>query len=182
MTITAEGDRQAANDAQSLQELFQGRLRALAEGRIHGANAQATHSSVALAESEKELLAIGSQLPETTGEFATQLGDVRDMIEAQRIKRQEAGNEAARSVEVRLKALRDDLSAETASLSRLKDVVPQRFREQTEALQAQLKEETTQRKTSQQALREVVQRLQVSLEASADMSDRSPAREWRTPR
>merc|ERR1719162_2054197 len=142
MTITAEGDRQAANDAQSLQELFQGRLRALAEGRIQSTNTEATHSSVALAESEKELLTIGSHLPETAGEFATQLGEVRDAIEAQRINRQEAGNEAARAVEVRLKALREDLSAEAASLCRLKDVVPQKFREQAEALQAQLKEET----------------------------------------
>lgn len=182
MSRTVEADRQAAHGLKVLQENFQSQLRGLSEARLQCSNVQATDSSAAVAKLQSELLALGSGLPGATDKCSKQLSEVRDAIEAHRLQRQEAGNEASRAVESRLKALRSEISAETGNLGRLKDAFPQQFRKHVEDLQADLKCETQQRRQSQAALKEVVKRLQTSLEASAEnLMEPSPARLLRTP-
>lgn len=170
----AEAERQANVDAQAIQDRFQSRVRELAEGRVRRANAQATECGAEVAEMEGELLAMGERLPDV-GQCSLQLAEVRDCIEAQRLQRQEAGNKAARDVEGKLKSLREELSAEAASLARLRDIASRRLQEGLEEAQAKLGEETAQRKARHGALVEVVHRLQTSLEASVEIEEPSAA-------
>jgi len=174
--VTSETDRQAIADEQTLQEQFHGRVRGLTEARLRRSSAEATNCSTAVAELETELLAIGEGLPDSLGQVAAEIAEARDTLEAQRLQRQEAGNEAQRSVEARLKAFREEISVEANSLVHLRDGASQRFREGMEELQATLVEETAQRKQAQLAMTEVVHRLQLSLEVSAEIIDPTPAR------
>jgi maltooligosyltrehalose synthase len=179
--VTAEAERQAAAGVKALQEHFQGCLRGLTEARLRRSSAEATDCGAVVTELENELLSIGEQLP--VAEFAGQLADVRDAIEARRIQRQEAGNEASRAVEARLKSLREDLSAEAACLARLRDDAPRRFRQDIEELQAKLKEDSVERKSQHRALTEVVHRMQKSLEVSVgEIHEPTSTRLLRTPR
>lgn len=180
---TADADRQAGADVQALHEHFQSCLRGLTEASQRRSSEEATTAGALVAELQGELLSLGDRLPEAAAQCGAQIAEVRDAIEAQRIQRQEAGNEAAQVVEGRLKALREELSEEAAALEGLKEDAPLRFLGDMQELQGSLKEETAQRKNRHAALREVVQRLSLSLEVSAEplMGEAAMAKLHRTP-
>lgn len=177
-----ESERQAAADVQTLQESFQASLRGLAEARLRLSGAQATNSGAIVAELQGELLAIGEGLPDAAGLCSTQIAEVRNAIEAHRLRRQEAGNETAHEVEVHLKALREEISSEATAVASFKDAASQQFVHGIKELQTELKEEATQRKSRYVALTEVVHRMQTSLEVSAEEYGLTPPRLMRTPR
>lgn len=177
-----EADHQEAANVQGLQEHVQGQLRRLAEARTRLSSEQALHSGAVVAEMQGELLTVSQRFPDIAGVCATQFAEVRDAIEAQRLQRQEAGNEAAQGVEARLKVLREGLSAEAAGVAFFKDSATHRFWEGVEELQKELQEETSQRKGRHVALTEVVRRACASLEVSAEIGEPSLACMQRTPR
>lgn len=154
----------------------------MAEARLRASSEQAASSGLMVAELQNELVAIGDGLPEAISKSASQLAELREAIEAQRLQRQEASNAAALAVEDRLKSLREDLASEVASVGCMKEMATQRLSEQIEEQRAMLSEETAQRKSRHVALTEVVHRLQASLEVSAEMTEPSRGQLHSTPR
>jgi hypothetical protein len=169
-------DCKAIATVNKLQDRFQGNLRELAEARVRRASTEATRCSTISADLEGDLLALGQRLPELVAEGAAQLAEVRDGLEAQRLQRQETGNSAARSVEGRLKTLREDIASQASGLVQLRETASKRWQEDVEEFNKHIEEEKSQRRKAQSAMMEVVNRLRVSLEASAEVSDHVSAK------
>jgi hypothetical protein len=178
-----EADAQAVADVQSLQDRFHGRLRELTEARARGFKAQVTECGAIATDLDGEVLALGEQLHDLVGQCSSQIADARNTLEAQRLQRQEASNVAARTVEDflqetqaphlqgRLKALREEVSSEAGAAAQLREVSSKRWEVAIQSINEFLEDERQERVSRHKGLAEVVDRLRVSLEATAEAND-----------
>jgi len=163
----ADANRKAAMENKAALDRWQSSLRKMSEARLHTANTQATTSRGKLADLEGGILALGEQTPDVM-RHASQLTEIRDMLEAQRLQRHEAGNAAQRAVEAQLRSLREEVSEQGQQLAALRDATSRQLAQCTEELRTSLQDESSVRIDRYKALREVVDRVVVSLEARVE--------------
>lgn len=159
-----EAERKKSATVSALQDRLLDQLREVAEERVRGVNAQEFAMSALFAELQGELRATQGLLPDVS-QCSSQLNEVWNHLQAERLHRCEATDAAAQAVEARLQKLRESVEQEHGALTAVRDGIARRFTERMQVVRRHLEEEQCQRRERHSALVEVVDRFRVSLES-----------------
>jgi len=160
---SSEEDRAVAEQAADSDLRAQDALREAKEERRRGLEAHVFNMDNGFSELRASLINEGVCPGETARTINQSLREAREELETGRLQRQEAGNIAARAVETRLDALREQLSRDVGYLDAIRDRFARRLASQAETVGSLVEEERRQRLERHEALRAIFGQLQTSL-------------------
>eukprot|EP00927_Polykrikos_kofoidii_P028513 TRINITY_DN24887_c0_g1_i1.p1 TRINITY_DN24887_c0_g1~~TRINITY_DN24887_c0_g1_i1.p1 ORF type:complete len:745 (+),score=116.21 TRINITY_DN24887_c0_g1_i1:182-2416(+) len=165
----ADAEKQGAVNMKRLEDTFRDKLRdeTSERTRVHGALGSA--SSSALSKLQVDVHGLAKLMPDQS-RCAKRFEVVRESLEAGRVHRQEVVNAATQTIDVRLQALRAEVEREAGALAALCEVTKGRVERDLDDLRCSLEEERSERRDRYSALSEIVDRLRVSLESTAEAS------------